>query len=100
LFGEQPKPLLKIPYKFSYIYKCNDERCDRPHKQAILDWEIFMLYQHLKNQYHYSMDVVLQKIKDLWLTKMWDSSRDTHLIVGTQFPNPTFIVLGVFWPPK
>lgn len=100
LFGEQPKPLFKIPYKFSYVYQCSDERCTRSHKQAIFDWEIFMLYQHLRNQYNYSMDVVLQKIKDLWLTKMWGSSRDSYLIVGTQFPHPTFIVLGVFWPPK
>lgn len=100
LFGEQPKPLFKIPYKFSYIYRCNDQRCEHSHKQTIFDWEIFMLYQNLKNQYHYSMDVVLQKIKDLWLTKMWHSSRNSHLIVGTQFPNPSFIVLGVFWPPR
>lgn len=100
LFGEQPKPLFKIPYKFNYVYQCNDERCIHSHKQAIFDWEIFMLYQHLRNQYNYSMDVVLQKIKDLWLTKWWHSSHDSYLIVGTQFPNPTFIVLGVFRPPK
>lgn len=41
LFGEQPKPLFKIPYKFSYVYQCNDEQCTRFHKQAIFDWEIF-----------------------------------------------------------
>ncbi|MBI3559556.1 hypothetical protein HY087_00315 [Candidatus Gottesmanbacteria bacterium] len=100
LFGDQPKKLYKVPYKFSYVYRCNDKRCTKPHKQAIFDWEIFMLYQHLRNEYNYSMDVVLQKIKDLWLTKMWGDSRNSYLIVGTQFPNPTFIVLGVFWPPK
>ncbi len=100
LFGDQPKKLYKVPYKFSYIYRCNDERCARPHKQAIFDWEIFMLYQNLRDQYHYSMDVVLQKIKNKWLGQMWHPSKDSYLIVGTQFPNPTFIVLGVFWPPK
>lgn len=100
LFGDQPKKLYKVPYKFNYIYRCNDTRCTKSHKQAIFDWEIFMLYQNLRDQYHYSMDVVLQKMKDKWLGQMWDTSRDSYLIVGTQFPNPTFIVLGVFWPPK
>ena len=100
LFGDQPKELHKVPYKFSYVYRCNDKRCTKSHKQAIFDWEIFMLYQNLKDQYHYSMDVVLQKMKDKWLGQMWQPSKDSYLIVGTQFPNPTFIVLGVFWPPK
>jgi len=100
LFGNQPKNLYKVPYKFSYIYRCDDKRCTKFHKQAIFDWEIFMLYQNLKNKYNYSMDVILQKIKDLWLTKMWSNDHDSYLIVGTQFPNPSFIVLGVFRPPK
>ena len=46
------------------------------------------------------MDEILQKIKDKWLTEMWGSQKDSYFIVGTQFPNPTFIVLGVFWPSK
>lgn len=99
LFGEQPKNLLKIPYKFSYKFRCNDKRC-RGHKLAIFDWEVFSLYLSIKQNYPYAMDEILQKIKDKWLNQMWDSKRDSYLIVGTQFPNPTFIVLGVFWPPK
>lgn len=100
LFGDQPKPLTKIPYKFSYKFICNDERCKKAHELAILDWEIFMLYLNIKNNYPYAMDEILQKIKDKWLTEMWSPKRDSYLIVGTQFPYPTFMVLGVFWPPK
>lgn len=99
LFGEQPKKLTKIPYKFSYKFVCNDKKC-KGHKLAIFDWEIFMLYLNIKNNYPYAMDEILQKVKDRWLTDMWSDKRDSYLIVGTQFPNPTFIVLGVFWPPK
>lgn len=99
LFGDQPKPLKKIPYKFSYKFICDDQRC-KGHTQIIVDWEIFMLYRQITQNYPYSMDVVLQKIRDKWLTEMWSDRRDSYLIVGTQYPYPTFIVLGVFWPPK
>lgn len=99
LFDKQPKFLEKIPYKFSYKFFCDDTKCNG-HKLAIFDWEIFMLYLNIKKNYPYAMDTILQKIKDRWLTDMWNEKRDSSLIVGTQFPNPTFIVLGVFWPPK
>ena len=100
LFGDQPKNLIKIPYKFSYKFRCNDKRCTKSHKLAIFDWEIFSLYLNIKQDYPYAMDEILQKIKEKWLNQMWSPQRDSYLIVGTQFPNPTFIVLGVFWPPK
>jgi len=72
----------------------------KPHKLSIIDWEINALYLNMKVKYGYDMDVVLQKVKEKWLTEMWSDKRDSYLIVGTQFPNPTFMVLGVFWPPK
>lgn len=100
LFGKQPKPLIKVPYKFSYIFSCNDVRCKKPHKLAIFDWEISMLYLNIKNNYPYANDEILQKVKDRWLKDMWDPKRDSYLIVGTTLPMPTFIVLGVFWPEK
>ncbi|NLY74725.1 MAG: hypothetical protein GX075_05420 [Firmicutes bacterium] len=42
LFGPPPKPLTKIPYKFSYIFECDDD--DKPHKAMIEDWELGVLY--------------------------------------------------------
>ena len=100
LFEAQPKSLGKIPFKFSYKFICNDKHCDKPHKLSIIDWEINALYLNMKEKYRYDMDVVLQKVKEKWLAEMWSDKRDSYLIVGTQFPNPTFMVLGVFWPPK
>ncbi len=100
LFEPQPKELMKIPFKFSYVFVCDDSTCDKPHKLSIIDWEIFALYLTLKNKYGYSMDVILEKIKAKWFTEMCGIDKDTHLIVGSRFPTPTFMVLGVFWPPK
>lgn len=100
LFGTQPKSLEKIPFKFSYKFICSDKRCQKPHKLSIVDWEIFELYRGIKKNYQYDMDIILEKVKNKWFNEMWNSKRDSYLIVGTQYPNPTFMVLGVFWPPK
>ena len=99
LFGRQTKPLEKMPYKFSYKFLCNNNNCNG-HEMQIIDWEIYALYRNLKHNYRYSMDIVLQKIKQKWFYDMWNEKRDSYLIVGSIFPYPTFIVLGVFWPPK
>jgi len=100
LFEQQPKPIEKIPFRFSYLFTCKDSNCKTNHKLTILDWEIFALYRNLKKQNPYDIDLNLQKLKDRWLTDMWNPKRDSYLIVGTQYPNPTFMLLGVFWPPK
>lgn len=99
LFGRQPKGLERIPYKFSYRFVCNHPEC-RGHKLQIIDWEIYELYRNLKARHPYSMDVVLEKTKQQWLDKMWGNDRDSYLIVGTVHPFPSFVVLGVFWPPR
>ena len=35
LFGPQPKPLAKIPFKFSYVFECEDS--SKPHNAMIED---------------------------------------------------------------
>jgi len=70
LFEAQPKSLEKISFKFSYKFICNDKRCVKPHKLSIIDWEINALYLNMKEKYGYDMDVVLQKVKEKWLTEM------------------------------
>ena len=98
LFGDQPKDLEKIPFKFSYKFVCNDPRCTG-HMISIHDWEIFQLYRNLRDDYHYAMDEVLKKIKSRYLDDMWNSKKDSYFIVGSVYPKKTFIILGIFWPP-
>lgn len=99
LFGSQPKKLIKLPFKFSYKFTCDNEKC-KGHTLKIIDWEISELYRNLKDKYQYSMDIILEKIKQKWQDEMWREDKDSYLIVGNIFPYPSFIVLGVFWPPK
>jgi len=67
---------------------------------TIIDWELSELYRNMKARYGYSMDLVLEKMKETWEDRMWRSGRDSYLIVGTHHVFKTPMVLGVFWPPQ
>lgn len=97
LFGTQPKPLEKIPLEFRYKFRCDDHRC-KGHDLSIIDWEIYEAYRNWRNRYDYN--TLLIKIREKWLDKFWHSDRDSYFIVGSRFPYPTFMILGIFWPPK
>lgn len=43
LFHGQPKSLAKLPYKFSYVFRCHDTG-ERPHTAMIEDWELGVLF--------------------------------------------------------
>jgi len=43
LFHGEPKELKKLPFKFSYVFRCADTG-DRPHRAMIEDWELGVLF--------------------------------------------------------
>ena len=88
-----------MPFKFSYEFECADDRCTG-HMMQIIDWELYELYRHMKEKHPLDIDLALEKVKQKWFTDMWDQKRDSYLIVGSVYPKPSFVVLGVFWPPK
>ena len=91
--------LEKVPYRFLYVYGCDDPACPG-HRQTIVDWEIGQLYRALRDRGD-ADDVALRKICDKWLGQMCAPDRDTAFFVGNHLKNPRgFMVLGVFWPPK
>ncbi len=97
LFDPQaPKNLKPLPYKFSYRFNCNHPNC-KGHKYIILDWEIYAAFFAWEKKY--GLENAINMIQKKWMDEMFAPSRDTYLIVGTTFPNPTFTVLGVYWPP-
>ena len=42
LFGPPQKPLRKLPYKFQYVFECEDSK--KPHCIMIEDWELGVLF--------------------------------------------------------
>jgi hypothetical protein len=97
LFGPQPKPLTKIPYKFSYIFACEDS--SRPHHAMIEDWELGVLYLRELDRLG-SPKKAAESVRHKYLYELCAPDRDTRFFMGTTFPYNSWVVVGVFWPPK
>jgi hypothetical protein len=97
LFGPVQKPLRKIPYKFSYVFECADSH--KLHNAMIEDWELGVLWLNevarLGDEYQAALSV-----RRKFLDELCNESKDTLFFMGTVFPYNTWVVLGVFWPPK
>ncbi|MEW5945806.1 MAG: hypothetical protein AB1742_06370 [bacterium] len=94
---DPPKPLRKILFKFSYTFKCHDN--PQPQKAMITDWELGVLFlkesERLKSE-----DKAAESVRKKYLHELCARDRDTRFFMGTVLPYNTWIVLGVFWPPK
>ncbi len=96
LFDEQQKPLRKLPYKFQYVFECEDG--DNPHKAMIVDWELGVLF--LKESDRLGSDEAAAKsVRDRYLNVLCAPDKDTRFFMGTRLPFNTWLVIGVFWPP-
>jgi hypothetical protein len=98
LFGDQPKPLEKLPYKFSYVFRCADTG-GKPHNAMIEDWELGVLYRKEVERLG-DEDAAIASVKRKFLDEICHSSRDVRFFMGTVFPYNTWVVIGVFWPAK
>lgn len=93
------KGLEKVPFRFSYRYRCAGEGACRGHEQSIVDWEIAEAFRRWRDEH--GEQRALEMIRTKWTEQLWAEDRDTALFTGNQFKNPDgFLVLGVFWPPK
>jgi len=98
LYGPQQKPLEKIPYDFSYVFKCYEPGC-KGHEMVIVDWEIGQLYRNMRDNRRDEV-VAVQKVRQRFFDTICASDIDTHFFVGTILRHGTWIVLGTFWPKK
>jgi hypothetical protein len=97
IFGQDPKPLEKVPYDFSYEFICEEDGC-RGHTKTIHDWEIMALYLKMRDKY--GEEKAIQKVKERFFNVICSPDRDTHFFVGTVLRHGTWIILGTFWPKK
>jgi hypothetical protein len=97
LFGPPQKPLRKLPYSFHYVFECEDS--DKPHTAMCEDWELGTLF--LKEADRLGSDEkAADSVKSKFLAELCRNDKDTRFFMGTRFPYNTWLVLGVFWPPK
>lgn len=98
LLGPAQKPLEKIPYKFSYVFDCEEPGC-KGHRMMIEDWEVGELYRKMRDKFK-NEGIAAEKVKERFLGEICAPDRDPHFFVGTVLKFGTWVVLGVFWPKK
>lgn len=97
LFGDAPRELAKIPFKFRYVFRCEDN--DTDHHAMIEDWELGVLY--LKERERKASErLAAESVKEKYLNWMFRKDREPLLFMGTTFPYNSWVVIGVFYPPK
>lgn len=89
--------LTKIPFEFRYVFECDDDKKTR--RAMITDWELGMRYINtLKSNPDPRM--AAEEVKNYYL-KLTDRDKyDTRWFMGTRHPYNTWIVVGLFYPPK
>lgn len=92
------QPPRKVPFKFHYHFECDDNRCTRPHKMMIEDWEVGALDWKLVDR-GATPEEAASKVRDKFLGELCGSARNTHFFVGTIKDHPTkWVVVGLFYP--
>ncbi len=91
LFINEKKPLHKVPYRFKYKFKSGG----KIHTLSITDWEVNMLYLNLVWRRDTSWE---NKMRQKFLDFM--NNRDLYFIVGNVHHTRSFIIVGLFYPPK
>jgi hypothetical protein len=98
LFSGPPKHLEKLPYKFSYVFRCSDSG-DKVHSAMIEDWELGVLYRKEVERLG-DEQAAVTNVRKKFFDEICGPSKDTRFFMGTVFPYNTWVVIGVFWPPK
>ena len=92
------EPPRKVPFKFHYLFQCDDPRCKGNHRMMIEDWEVGALYWKLVDQ-GASPQEASGQVKHKFLDELCGQDKDTHFFVGTILSHPnSWVVIGVFWP--
>lgn len=92
-------PLVEaIPFSFRYVYRCEDCKPGKLHRQSIIDWEINQAYRRWRDEY--GADQVIDRLRSKWLGELCGPEKDTMFFSGNMHQHPgSFLILGTWWPP-
>ncbi|MFH1226523.1 MAG: hypothetical protein V1701_01300 [Planctomycetota bacterium] len=100
LINKQKQAIEFIPYEFRYKFYCVGETSCPGHNFPIIDWEIGQSYRSWRYKYP-TEKILLDKISEKWSGELYNPKKDTYFYVGNVHRfRDTFMVLGVFYPPK
>jgi len=98
LFGEPRKPLRKIPFTFHYIFECADSG-GKPHTAMCEDWELGALFLNEVARLG-TEEKAAESVRRKFFDDLCNPNKDTRFFMGTKYPYNTWLVLGIFYPPK
>lgn len=94
--GASREPVRKLPYKFRYRFRCNDDRCNG-HTMMNEDWELGRLYwRHIDRGD--SESGAIAGVRQRFLSEICANTNETYFFVGTVLSHGTWVVLGTFYP--
>ena len=65
----------------------------------IEDWELGILFLNESDRLG-SDKAAAESVRNKFLNELCGEEKDTRFFMGTRYPYNTWLVLGVFWPPK
>ena len=90
------EPVRKLPYKFRYKFRCDDDRCNG-HTMMNEDWELGRLYwRHIDRGD--SEEAAICGVRQRFFTEMCAPANETYFFVGTVLGHGTWVVLGTYYP--
>lgn len=97
LFGTKIPEIEEIPHLFGYKFRCNGCQKGKEHNIQCEDWELFESYRRWGMQYG-DLDLLWEKLQEKYYKFMM--SRDLYFYVGTFSQFPTWLIVGLYYPPK
>ena len=98
LFRCELAPLQKLPFKFTYEFKCDDPTC-KGHNLMVSDWEIFALYHNCRDKCRSDKEAI-DMVKKKVFYQLCSDKYDMHFYVGTHRRWKSWMIVGLFYPPK
>ncbi len=89
--------LNQIPHIFRYKFKCETSACSG-HDMTCEDWELFEAYRLWPERYK-TEERTFEKIRDKFFS-LFKDKKDLHFFMGTDSQYPSWMIIGVYYPPK
>jgi len=97
LAGDYKSPLDKIPYKFSYVFECDDYSCTNAHDLMVEDWEICQLFRAERERL--GEDAALQKVAQKYYDE-FTKEKELFFVLGTESNWNNWLIISVFYPKR
>lgn len=97
LFGSRIPDIEEIPHLFGYRFRCFGCKEGTEHNIQCEDWELFESYRSWGEKYG-NVSLLWEKLHDKYFTQM--NEKDLHFFMGTFSQFPTWLIVGLYYPPK